>query len=122
MTDLAVVPDLNIVQQVIMDGGGYRLYARKMGKDGQSEGLRFIADGTRIPTPKMRQAIVAASGGRLREEDVVAVSGFLRHTTNAEHQTDPHWSEDDDKRKVWVTTKAARAAREQRLANKRAAK
>lgn len=108
----------NPLMQAINDAGGFRAFARKMGMSkGYYESLRTTVDGTRIPTPRVRRAIVEACDGKVTEADIIAISGKEKASTATKDKVDSNWELGDDERRDWIASRAAEAARAQRIAN-----
>jgi hypothetical protein len=111
----------NPLMQAINEAGGYRAFARKMGRSkGYFESLRSTVNGSRVPTPRVRLAIVAACDGKVTEDDIIAISGKVKASTVARDKVDGNWELNDDERRDWIANRAAEAARAQRIANERA--
>lgn len=112
--------ELNAVQKVIREMGGFRKFATAIGHK-KSDHLRYIAAGLQVPKPALREKIVRASGGRLTHEDIIALRGTdVAPTKPKGPNVDSHWDLPDDELRQWIASRAAAAARRQRLANERA--
>lgn len=112
--------ELNPVQQVIIEFGGYRKFARSIGHK-KPDHLKNIAAGLQVPKPAMREKIVRASAGRLSHADIIALRGTdVPPTKPLGPMVDSHWDGDEDERRHWIASRAAAAARRQRLANEMA--
>lgn len=110
----------NKLQAYVDRNGGIRTFARRMGRESGTEGIAMIVRGERVPTPKIRAAIVDATDGELTEQDIIDITGKEKHSNDNTYFIDPHWDEDEGKRRAWIISRAAKKARAQRLANEKA--
>jgi len=99
----------NPLLDVIFAAGGYAKFAKAMGTTTNSAVLQAIAAGKRIPSERLRAAIVKASKGKLTEQDVIALSGRAEYERKYS-EVDSHWDLPEDERRQWIAEKAAQGA------------
>ena len=112
---------MNRLQEIIEAAGGMLAYATRMGghKHRNVATLTEVSKGMRVPKPETRMRIVAASDGQLTEDDIIAITGRTEAPPTSKFKVDEHWSLESPDLQHWVTTRADKAARKQRLANER---
>lgn len=107
-----------IVRSVIDAAGGLRPFRKKMGRGkGAEDSLRLILLGARVPSARFRADMIRAADGSLTDEDIISITGKSEPSSAPGPRVDVHWEADEDERRYWVASRAARAARAQRLAN-----
>lgn len=101
---------LNILQQTIRDQGGAVKFAKRCGPTMDTTSLRLIARGQRIPRPETRRTIVRAAGGRLTEEEIIAITGTAVAQVGAVYNVHPMWNAPEDELRHWIWSRETSGA------------
>lgn len=107
----------SIVHSVVEEMGGCSAFAKLMGHSMDATDIRELLGGSRVPSAKVRLRMVAVSGERFTEGDVIALSGSTIADVSKRYDVHPMWSAEDDDRRAAIYEHSRTEARRQRHRN-----